>query len=103
MERIIIDLEAKTDRALKGISEVKSQLNQLNTEATKQNKGVEKSFKKVETATKDVSKGIKTIGTTLKAIGIGLVISALATLKDLFSQNQKVVDTFNIIFETSAQ
>jgi hypothetical protein len=103
MERIIIDLEAKTDRALKGISEVKSQLNQLNTEATKQNKGVEKSFNKVEIATKTVSKGIKAIGTTLKAIGIGLLISSLATLKELFSQNQKVVDAFNIIFETSAE
>ena len=103
MERIIIDLEAKTDRALKGISEVKSQLNQLNTEATKQNKGVEKSFKKVETATKSVSTGIKTIGTTLKAIGIGLLISSLATLKELFSQNQKVVDAFNIVFETAAE
>ena len=103
MKRIIIDLEAKTDRALKGISEVKSQLNQLNTEATKQNKGVEKSFKKVESAAKDVSTGIKTIGTTLKAIGIGLLISSLATIKELFSQNQKIVDLFNTTFEVAAQ
>ena len=102
-ERIIIDLEAKTDKALKGITELKSQLNQLNTEAKKQNKGVEKSFKKVERATQMVSNGIKTIGTTLKAIGIGLLISSLANLKELFSQNQKVVDVFNIAFETTAQ
>jgi len=102
-ERIIIDLEAKTDKALKGITELKSQLNQLNTEAKKQNKGVETSFKKVERATQMVSNGIKTIGTTLKAIGIGLIISSLANLKELFSQNQKVVDVFNIAFETTAQ
>ena len=78
-EKVIIDLEVKS------------------------NKGVEKSFNKVEIATKTVSKGIKAIGTTLKAIGIGLLISSLATLKELFSQNQKVVDAFNIIFETSAE
>jgi hypothetical protein len=32
-----------------------------------------------------------------------LLISSLSTLKELFSQNQKVVDAFNIIFETSAE
>ena len=102
-KRIIIDLEAKTDRAIKGISELKSQISQLNTNAVKENKGIEKSFKSVADSTKKVEKGVRAIGTTLKAIGIGLVISALATLKDLFSQNQKIVDVFNTTFEVAAQ
>jgi len=103
MEKIIIDLEAKTDKALKGIDKVADSVKDLNKSVTDSNEKTEKSLKGVESASKSASKGIKAIGTTLKAIGIGLVISALGTLKELFSQNQKVVDTFNIIFETSAQ
>ena len=102
MERVVIELEAKTTKALKGVSDLEARVNQLNAEATKQNKGVEKSFKKVEVATKDVATGIKAIGITLKAIGIGLVISALSTLKELFNQNQKAVDVFNTVFETAS-
>ena len=36
----------------------------------------------------------------LKAAGIGLVISGFALLKELFQENQKVVDAFNIAFES---
>ena len=103
MEKIIIDLEAKTDKALKGIDKVADSVKDLNKSVTDGNKETEKSLKGVESASKDAAGGIKAIGTTLKAIGIGLVISALGTLKELFSQNQKVVDTFNIVFETAAE
>ena len=103
MEKIIIDLEAKTDKAIKGIDKVADSVKDLNKSVTDSNDKTQKSLKGVESASKSASKGIKAIGTTLKAIGIGLVISALGTLKELFSQNQKVVDTFNIVFETSAQ
>ena len=36
----------------------------------------------------------------MKAAGIGLIISALLGLKEVFSQNQKVVDLFSTAFET---
>ena len=36
----------------------------------------------------------------MKAAGIGLIISALTGLKEVFSQNQKVVDVFSTAFET---
>jgi len=103
MEKIIIDLEAKTDKAIKGIDKVADSVKDLNKSVTDSNDKTQKSLRGVESASKSASKGIKAIGTTLKAIGIGLVISALGTLKELFSQNQKVVDTFNIVFETAAQ
>ena len=35
------------------------------------------------------------IGTALKAAGIGLVVALLAKLGEVFSKNQKVLDTFN--------
>jgi len=100
MEKIVIDLEAKTDKALKGIDKVADSVKDLNNEVTKGNKQTEKSLKGVESASKNVSKGVKAIGTTLKAIGIGLLISALGTLKEVFESNQKVADLFSTSFET---
>jgi hypothetical protein len=38
---------------------------------------------------------VKGIGTALKAAGIGLVVALLAKLGEVFSKNQKVLDTFN--------
>ena len=102
MEKIIVELEAKTNKALKGIDEVAKSVEDLNKEVVSSNKATEKSLKGVQGASKSAAKGIKAIGTTLKAIGIGLVISALSSLKDLFSQNQKAVDLFNTVFETAA-
>ena len=102
MEKIIVELEAKTNKALKGIDEVAKSVEDLNKEVVSSNKATEKSLKGVESASKDAAGGIKAIGTTLKAIGIGLVISALGTLKEMFSQNQKAVDVFNTVFETAS-
>jgi hypothetical protein len=38
--------------------------------------------------------GFKAVGLAIKAMGIGLLLEAFAILKDVFSQNQKVADTF---------
>ena len=102
MEKIVVELEAKTDKALKGIDKVAKGVEDLNKEFVNSNKETKKSLKGVEDASKSAAGGIKAIGGTLKAIGIGLVIAALGTLKELFQQNQKVVDVFNIAFETAA-
>ena len=102
MEKIIIDLEAKTDKALKGIDNVAESVKDLNKTVTKSNKDTASGLKLVEKSSKLVGKGIKGIGTALKAAGIGLIIGLLGTLKDLFEQNQKAVDLFNVVFETSA-
>ena len=40
------------------------------------------------------------MGTALKAAGIGLALAAFGLLKQLFEENQKVVDAFNIAFES---
>ena len=103
MEKIIVELEAKTDKALRGIDNVAKSVEELGKEVSESNKATTKSLKGVEKASKTVSKGIKSIGTGLKALGLGLVISSLDTLKDLFSQNQKVVDAFTTAFEFAGQ
>ena len=102
-KKIVIDLEAKTDKAIKGIEGIAEGVKKLNKDVVSSNKKTEQSLDGVEKASKSVAKGIKGIGTGLKAIGIGLIISALGTLKDLFSQNQKIVDVFNTTFEVAAQ
>ena len=102
-KKIVIDLEAKTDKAIKGIEGIAEGVKKLNKDVISSNKKTEQSLDGVEKASKSVAKGIKGIGTGLKAIGIGLIISALGTLKDLFSQNQKIVDVFNTTFEVAAQ
>jgi hypothetical protein len=102
MEKIIVELEAKTNKALKGIDGVAKSVEELNKEVTNSNKDTAKGLKGVESASQSVGKGLKTVGSGLKALGIGLVIASLSTLKDLFSQNQVVVDLFNIAFETAS-
>ena len=102
MEKIIVELEAKTDKALKGIDNVAKSVEELGKEVSDSNKETTKSLKGVESASKGVAKGVKAVGTGLKAIGLGLIIGALGTLKELFEQNQKAVDFFSVAFETAS-
>ena len=91
-KKIQVELEAKTDKAIKEIKDVKGEIQNLT-------KSTEEGFKDVGDATKGVSKGIKGIGTALKAAGIGLVVAAFAKLTEIFQQNQKAADFFNTSFE----
>ena len=99
MEKIIVELEAKTDKALKGIDDVAKSVQDLNKEVVSSNQDTAKSLKNVETSSGKAAKGIRRIGNALKAAGIGLAIAAFATLKDIFMQNQKAADFFNTSFE----
>ncbi len=91
-KKIQVELEAKTDKAIKEIKDVKGEIQNLT-------KSTEDGFKDVGDATKGVSKGIKGIGNALKAAGIGLAIAAFAKLTEIFQQNQKAADFFNTSFE----
>jgi len=99
MEKIIVELEAKTNEALKGIDSVAKSVEDLNKEVVSSNKDTAKSLKNVESASGQAAKGIRGIGNAIKAAGIGLAIAAFATLKDIFMQNQKAADFFNTSFE----
>ena len=103
MEKIIVELEAKTNKALKGIDNVAKSVSDLNKEVVSSNKKTAESLNGIQKVTKTVTKGVKGLGTGLKALGLGLIISSLDTLKDLFSQNQKVVDLFTTAFEFAGQ
>jgi hypothetical protein len=94
-QKLIMELEARTDKAEKNIENINTDIEKVN----KNLKKTEKGFEGVEKATKDTAKGVRKIGTTLKAIGIGLLLAAFTKLKEVFEENQKVVDGFNTTFE----
>jgi len=63
-----------------------------------------KNTEKLKGATKKASGGfkklggvIKGVGTALKAAGIGIIVALVAKLMEVFSSNQKVLDTFNTV------
>lgn len=84
-----VEINVDSKGAVKGIEQVNSGL-----------AGLGEATANVEKGTSAASKGFKGLGTAIKAAGIGLVISALVGLKEVFSQNQKVVDVFSTAFET---
>ncbi len=65
-------------------------------------KDIGKSAKGSEKGVKGLSKGFKGMGVAIKAAGIGLLLSAMGILKDLFDNNQKVVDAFSTSFNVLA-
>lgn len=95
----VIELEAKTDKALEGIEDLKKEIQSLNKQVVDSNKKTEEGLKSVESASKATAKGLRGIGTAIKAIGIGLLLEAFNFFKETLGQNQKVLDLFNTTFE----
>ena len=99
--------------------EVKSDIGKITKDADKFVKSIDKSVKNTNKLTKSIDNStektkelraasnmgtvgftklknaVTMVGTALKALGIGLIIAAFATLKEVFAQNQKVLDFFN--------
>ena len=94
-----IELELKYKEAVKNLDEFQKEYSKLEKEVSTQNKATAQSIKNIEGSSKSAVKGIKAIGTSIKALGIGLLIAAFAKLKEVFEENQKVADFFNITFE----
>jgi hypothetical protein len=99
MEKITIDLQAKTDKAVKEIEDLKKEIEKLNKAVEAGNKDTKDGLDSISKASNNTTKGLKKIGTTLKAGVLGIFILAFDKIKELFSQNQVVLDTFNIGFE----
>tara|TARA_R100000773_G_scaffold21107_2_gene18771 strand:+ start:1592 stop:3430 length:1839 start_codon:yes stop_codon:yes gene_type:complete len=98
-KEVIINLEAKTDEAIKGIQETKKEIQDLNKEVTKGNKDTVDGFKAVEGAGTVAAGGIRKISSSIKALGIGLLIAAFAKFTEVLNENQRVTDFFNTTFE----
>ena len=79
--------------ATKDLSDEQKKANKATKEAGKAADDTKKKFDNAGKSTKLLSKGLRGIGTAMKAAGIGLIVSAIAALTSVFSQNQKVLDT----------
>ena len=79
MAKEVLELEVKSN-----LGDVVKQTEKLDS-ATKKGK---KGFKGIGTA-------VKGVGVALKAAGIGIIVALLAKLMQVFSTNQKALDTFN--------
>jgi len=101
-----INLNVDSKGAVKGVNDLEKSIDGLNSSlketsgSTGSIEGVGEGAKKSTKGIGVLSKGFKGLGTAMKAAGFGLIISALVGLKEVFSQNQKVVDVFSTAFET---
>ena len=102
----IFEIITKTGKAEKDLKKVSDSVEKVNEGLETTNKETKKlsllgkGFGAAKKGAKGLGNGIKSI---TKAAGIFTLIAlALGTLKELFMQNQKVVDIFNIAFESLA-
>jgi hypothetical protein len=105
----ILELEGKVNskELVKEFEKVKDEVKETNKEVDKLGKDGTKDLEKVENQTKKTSRatrllgiGVKAVGLALKALGIGLIVTGIAKLTQAFTQNQKVLDGLNNVFET---
>jgi hypothetical protein len=79
MAKEVLEMEVKSN-----IGEVAKDTNSLAKESNKASTGVA-----------GIGTAFAYVGRAIKAAGIGLVVALLAKLMQVFSQNQRVLDTFN--------
>jgi ABC-type transporter Mla subunit MlaD len=93
---INLEVNDNSDETAKGFKKVADSIE----DASKSVQDLSDSTKGAEGGIKKIGKGIKGIGLAFKAAGVGLIIAAFATLKEVFTQNQKVADALSAAFET---
>lgn len=104
-----IEIDVKAGAAEKDINDLNKSVVRLENSVEDFSKtgkksldNIDKNVKETEKSTKTLSEGFKATGLALKAMGIGLVISLMSTLKEIFTSNQKVADTFSAVLGTVA-
>ena len=89
MEKITIDLEAKTDKAQSEINDIVKELKELNKQAGETNKALGAGFKDVEKTTKSAGKSIFSFGKILKGtLIIKVITAAFEFFKETLGKNQ---------------
>ena len=106
-ETIVID--AETGEAQKGIDNLTKSVDKLGNKVDEIGADSSDNLGSIKKSSSDSAKGVGTltaafrgVGLAIKAAGIGLIVGLLATLKQVFEENQKVADLFNIAFEATS-
>ena len=93
-------LEFEVDSNIKGVAKDMGTLSDNTQEATERNKDLNKSAGVGTIGFKNLRNIVVALGTAFKALGVGLLITAFTSLGNVFRQNQKVLDFFNIAMES---
>jgi hypothetical protein len=99
MEKIIIDLEAKTDKAVKEIEKLNKKVTELGEDGKKSLNKIEKSTGLISKSTKLLSNGFKGVGLAMKAAGFSIIMKVVDKLGEAMMENQEVVDGLSAAFE----
>ena len=100
MAKEIVELEVKSN--IKDAAQDTEKLVDGLQDATTETENLSDATKKGKSGFKGLTGAVKGLGTGFKALGLGLIIGLFTQLKEVFSQNQKVMDFFNTAFETTS-
>lgn len=100
MEVAEVEVVAKTGKAEKNIEGLEGALLNLTKTIDQGNKDIVDGLKTVQDTSEETEKGIKKIGGAISRAGVGVFLLVFSKLKEVFSQNQKVVDLLAVAFET---
>jgi len=98
-QEVIIELKAQTEAARKQIEALTNEVSELRKEQEQQSKEALTQAKETSKGVRLISKAFKGLGVALTGAGIGLAVAAFKKLKEIFMQNQVVVDLLNTAFE----
>ena len=89
-EEINLKINSNIDDAAKDVEKLADEL----SGAVDQTNDLNKATKEGDTGFKRITGAVRGLGAGLKALGVGLILAAFTQLKDIFGQNQRVVDGF---------
>ncbi len=105
MDKYTLEIEAKLDKATKGVEDLTGQITALKDAQQEQVEGLQNQIKNLEKqnskttkAVKGLAKGFKGVGLAMKAAGIGLVLALFQKLSEAMMRNQAVADTVETVF-----
>jgi len=99
-KNIDFKITVNDENATSSLEKIKKEVGQVNEKIDKTEKGSANLGKNLKKAGDAGSKGFKAIGGAIKAAGIGLLISALALVKEVLSSNQAAIDFFSTAMGT---
>jgi hypothetical protein len=105
-QKIEVEFELKYKEAVKNLDEFQKEYSKLEKEVVSANKKTAESLEKVEKGAKDGAKGIKKVGISIgnlaKASGIIFLLQkAFEFVSSAIQENQAVMDSLNVVFDTA--
>ena len=100
MEKIVVELEAKTGKAEASLQDVINAINDVSKANLESQKETNKSIGTLDKSSKSLAKGFKGVGLAMKAAGFAIVMKVVDKLGEALMSNQTVVDAMSVAFET---